>query len=181
MTLDTRGAGSTGGDSFQGGIGVRWKPLTTQNLVLSISRTFGPEVDDDWLAQIGYSWDYGTDLRVDVPSWWTTRLYAEVGRYLENDINYGIASAMFGRSYVVSADGRSVLFPHLFAGIEYTSNDPVAKTSSGIGPGVSLRRWFREDVYNAPRSYFDLTLQYRARLSGDDRMKGLFLNGLLSY
>jgi tetratricopeptide (TPR) repeat protein len=180
-TLDTHGPGSTGGKTFQGGVGVRWKPLTTQNLVLSMSRTFGPRVNDDWLAQIGYSWDYGTDLRVDVPSWWTTRFYAEVGRYLENEINYGIVSGMAGRSYVVGADGKTVLFPHLFAGLEYTSNDEVAKTSSGIGPGVSVRRWFRDDVYNAPRSYFDLTLQYRARLSGDDRMKGLYLNGLLSY
>ena len=149
--------------------------------MLSLSRTFGPNVNDDWLAQAGWSWDYGTDLRVDRRSWWTTRLYAEIGRYLENEIDYGIASAMVGRSYVVSADHRTVLFPHLFAGVEYASDAPGDNTSAGIGPGVSLRRWFREDTYNAPRSYWDITLQYRARLSGDDRMKGLFVNGLLSY
>ncbi|MDB5913429.1 MAG: Tetratricopeptide 4 [Ramlibacter sp.] len=88
---------------------------------------------------------------------------------------------MAGRSYLLGGDGRTVLFPHGFVGVEYSSNDPSAKTSAGIGPGVSVRRWFRDDVYNAPRSYWDLTLQYRARLSGDDRMKGLFVNGLLSY
>lgn len=180
-TLDNENGGNTGGDSFQGGIGVRWKPLTTQNLVVSFSRTFGPNVNDDWLVQLGYSYDHGTDLRVDRRSWWTSRFYAEIGRYLENEVNYGVASAMVGRSYVVGADGRTVLFPHVFAGVEYTSNDPVAKTSAGAGPGVSLRRWFREDTYNAPRSYWDLTLQYRARITGDERMKGLFVNGLLSY
>ena len=180
-TLDTQGPGNTGSDSFQGGVGVRWKPLTAQNLVLSFSRTFGPNVTGDWLAQIGWSWDYGTDLLVDRPSWWTSRFYAEIGRYLNQGIDYGIASAMVGRSYVVSEDGRTVAFPHLFAGVEYTSNEPVARTAAGIGPGVSVRRWFREDVYDAPRSYFDLTVQYRARLTGDDRMKGLYLNGLLSY
>jgi hypothetical protein len=180
-TLDSENGGSTGGDSFAGAIGARWKPLTAQNLVLSLSRTFGPNVDDDWLAQVGWSWDLGTDLRVDRSSWWTTRLYAEIGRYLQNDINYGIASAMFGRSFVVGGDGRTVLYPHLFAGVEYTSNEPGDKTAAGAGPGVSLRRWFREDVYNAPRSYWDLTVQYRARLTGDERMKGLFVNGLLSY
>lgn len=180
-TLDDQAGGNTGGDSFQGGVGVRWKPLTAQNLVLSFSRVFGPNVNDDWLAQIGYSLDYGTDLRVDARSWWTSRMYAEIGHYLENGNTYGIAQAMLGRSYLVGGDGRTVLFPHGFVGVEYSSNDPVAKTSAGIGPGVSLRRWFREDTYNAPRSYWDLTLQYRARLSGDDRMRGLFLNGLLSY
>ena len=180
-TLDDRGGGNTGGDSFQGGIGARWKPISSQNLVFSISRVFGPQVTDDWLAQIGYSWDRGNDLRVDTTSWWTTRFYAELGRYLEAENDYGIASLMFGKSFLVGGDGRTVLYPHGFVGVEYTSNDPVAKTSAGAGPGVSLRRWFREDVYNAPRSYWDLTVQYRARLTGDDRMRGLFVNGLLSY
>jgi tetratricopeptide (TPR) repeat protein len=180
-TLDDESGGNTGGDSFAGAIGARWKPLTSQNLVLSIARTFGPNVNDDWLAQIGWSWDQGTDLRVNQRSWWTTRLYAEAGRYFENDINYGIASAMFGRSYVVGADGRTVLYPHLFAGAEYTSDSPGDNTSVGAGPGVSLRHWFREDVYNAPRSYWDFTVQYRFHLGGDDRMKGLYVNGLLSY
>lgn len=180
-TLHAENGGSTGGDSFQGGVGVRWKPLTTQNLVASFSRTFGPNVIDDWLVQLGYSYDHGTDLRVDRRSWNTARFSAEIGRYLGNDINYGVASAQVGRSFLVGGDGRTVVFPHAFVGVEYTSNDPVAKTSAGAGPGVSVRRWFREDVYNAPRSYWDVTLQYRARLTGDDRMKGLFLNGLLSY
>lgn len=180
-TLHSENGGSTGGDSFSGALGVRWKPLTGQNLVLSFGRTFGPNVDGDWLAQVGWSWDHGTDLRVDRPSWWTTRLYAEAGRYLQNDVNYGIASAMVGRSYLVGGDGRTVLFPHLFAGAEYSSDQPGDKMAAGAGPGVSLRRWFREDTYNAPRSYWDITLQYRARLAGDERMKGFFLNGLLSY
>ncbi len=180
-TLDSQGGGNTGADSFAGGVGVRWKPLTAQNFVLSLSRTFGPNVTGDWLAQLGWSWDYGNDLRVDVDSWWTARYYAEIGRYLSQGIDYGIASAMMGRSYVVSADHRTIAFPHVFAGIEYTSNEPVAKTAAGIGPGITLRRWFREDVYDAPRSYFDLTVQYRARITGDDRMQGLFVNGLLSY
>jgi hypothetical protein len=181
MTLDNQAGGFTGGDSFSGAVGARWKPFSSQNLMLSMSRVFGPNVNGDWLAQAGYSWDHGNDLRVDARSWWTERFYAEVGRYLEEGNNYGLAYGWLGRSYLVGGDGRTVLFPHVFAGVEYSSNDPVAKTSSGIGPGVSLRRWFREDVYTAPRSYWDVTMQYRFRTSGDDRLKGLYLNGFLSY
>jgi hypothetical protein len=181
MTLDDQGGGFTGGDSFQGGVGVRWKPLTAQNLVLSFSRVFGPNVKDDWLAQAGYSFDVGNDLRVDKQSWWTTRFYAEVGRYLGNQVTYGVSSLMAGRSYLVSADGRTVLFPHGFVGVEYDSTPANDKTAAGIGPGVSMRRWFREDVYSAPRSYWDVTLQYRVGLAGDDRMRGFYVNGLLSY
>jgi adsorption protein A len=181
MTLDNQSGGFTGGDSFSGAVGARWKPFSSQNLMLSLSRVFGPNVNGDWLAQVGYSWDYGNDLRVDTASWWTHRFYAEVGRYLEAGNNYGLAYAWLGRSYLVGGDGRTVLYPHLFAGVEYNSNDPVTKTSSGIGPGISLRRWFREDVYAAPRSYWDVTMQYRFRTSGDDRLQGFYLNGFLNY
>lgn len=181
-TLDNDAPGAlTGGDSFVGGVGVRWKPLTSQNLVLSFSRVFGPNVDDDWLAQVGWSLDTGGDLRVDVPSWWTTRTYAEVGHYLENSSTYGVGQFMFGRSYLVGSSGRTVAFPHGVLAAEYSSNDPSEEFSAGVGAGVSLRHWFREDVYHAPRSYVDLTLQYRARLAGDDRLKGPYVNMFLSY
>ena len=73
------------------------------------------------------------------------------------------------------------MYPHLFAGVEYNSADLAEKTSSGAGPGISLRHWFREDVYTAPRSYWDITAQYRFRISGDDRMKGWYLNAFLNY
>jgi hypothetical protein len=37
-----------------------------------------------------------------------------------------------------------------------------------------MRFWFREDRDHAPRSYLDLSLQYRARLAGDERGKACF-------
>lgn len=181
VTLDNENGGFTGGDSFSGALGARWKPFSSQNLMLSLSRVFGPNVEDDWLAQVGYSWDYGNDLRVDVPSWWTHRFYGEIGRYLEEGNNYGLGYLWLGRQYHVGSSGRTTLYPHVFAGIEYNSDDPVEKTSSGAGPGISLRHWFREDKYTAPRSYWDVTMQYRFKISGDDRMKGFYLNGFINY
>lgn len=181
VTLDNENGGFTGGDSFSGALGARWKPFSSQNLMLSLSRVFGPNVEDDWLAQVGYSWDHGNDLRVDVPSWWTHRFYGEIGRYLEEGNDYGLGYLWLGRQYHVGSSGRTTLYPHVFAGIEYNSDDPVEKTSSGAGPGISLRHWFREDKYTAPRSYWDITMQYRFKISGDDRMKGFYLNGFINY
>ena len=40
----------------------------------------------------------GNDLLVDRRNWYTMRFYVEVGRYLENDINYDNGSLMVGRS-----------------------------------------------------------------------------------
>jgi adsorption protein A len=179
-TLHSEAGGLEGGDSFQGALGVRWKPLSGQNAVLSLSRVFGPNVTSEWLGQAAWSYDAGGDLRVDVPSWWTTRIAAEVGRYFSTERNYGLASLMFGRSYLVGGSGRTVVYPHGVIAYEYSSADNP-KSGAGIGPGVSVRHWFREDAYHAPQSYFDLTLQYRARISGDDRLQGLYFNTLLSY
>ncbi|QJW84237.1 hypothetical protein HK414_11505 [Ramlibacter terrae] len=159
---------------------MRWKPLTAHNVVLSLSRVFGPNVNDDWLAQLGYSLDIGSDLRV-VPSWWTTRISAEVGRYLDAGNDYAVAQLLFGRSYLVGNSGRTVVYPHAAPGGGVQLRRPHRQDVGRRRPGVSLRHWFREDTYNAPRSYWDVTLQYRARITGDDRLKGLYLNTFLSY
>jgi adsorption protein A len=180
-TLDSQSGSATGSDSLQTALGLRWKPLSQQNAVLSLSRVFTHGGSDDWLAQAAYSVDYGTDLRVDVPSWWTTRLSTEVGRYLENPQTYGLANVQVGRSYRLGPpQARTVLFPHLVAGAEYNSTF-TDKLSVGAGPGVNLRYWFREDRYAAPRSYVDFSVQYRAHVSGDKRASGLVLTTLLSY
>lgn len=46
-----------------------------------------------------------------------------------------------------------------------------------------MRYWFREDHYNTPRSYLDLTVQYRFAIGGGDtqRAKGLFATAILYY
>lgn len=185
QTLYSKG-GAKGGDTLQAAVGARFKPFTEQNLVGSFSRVFSPKGGrNDWLAQLGYSLDTGTDLRVDVPSWWTTRISAELGRYLKAEQNYALAEFQAGRSYRVGdsdtgADGRWVIFPHLSLAADYDGT-AAEKTAVGIGPGVTARYWFREDVYNAPRSYIDWSLQYRARIGGAERGKGLFVNTTLSY
>lgn len=180
-SLYSQSGGTTGVGSLQAGIGIRYKPLADHNAVLSLSRVFARNGNDDWLAQAAYSNDWGSDLRVDVPSWWTTRLAAEVGRYIEHPQTYALASAMTGRSYRINdPDGRTVVYPHAVVSAEYNSTY-ATRSSVGVGPGVSLRHWFREDKYDAPRSYVDFTLQYRALVSGDNRAKGLFLSSLISY
>jgi adsorption protein A len=179
-TLYSQAGGATGFDSLQTALGIRWKPLSEHNAVVSLSRVFSKGAPDDWLAQAAYSLDLGTDLRVDVNNWWTTRVAAEVGRYIENPQTYGLASVQVGKSYRLAGEGKTVVFPHAVAAAEYNSL-LVDKLSVGAGPGVSLRYWFREDKYAAPRSYVDFSLQYRFRVSGDERAKGLFLTSLISY
>lgn len=184
-TLYNKG-GATGSDTLQAAVGIRYKPLAETNAVVSFSRVFAASGGrDDWLGQVAWSGGEGGDLRVDVPAWWTTRLSAEAGRYLQAGQTYALAQAQAGRSFRAGddgngADGRWVLYPHVALAADYDSQ-ATERSAVGFGPGVSARYWFREDRYNAPRSYVDFTLQYRVRIAGAERARGVFLNTTLSY
>ncbi len=182
----------TGADALQGALGVRVKPFSSVNIMAALERTFplgSSNVDGDWLVRLGYGSSIGTDLRVDVPSWWTSQLYAEVGHYINDSRDYFNSEWQVGRSYAIGGTGsRWVTFPHVVAAIDYDSKMKSeagggfsSGDAGGIGIGNNVRYWFREDAYNAPRSYVDLSLQYRARVFGEDRAKGVFARLTYSY
>lgn len=184
-TLSSKAGFVTGADSVQATLGARVKPLVDVNLVLAIERRFaiGSKTTTDWLPRVAYSADTGTDLRVDVPSWMTATLYAEAGRFIKQHQTYATFEGQVGRSYRLDAfSPKLVIFPHAVLGVDYNSNVANgSKNAVGAGVGVTLRHWLNEDRYNAPRSYADLSLQYRARISGDDRAKGVFLRATFNY
>jgi len=182
----------TGADALQGALGVRVKPFSSVNVMAALERTFplgSSNVDGDWLVRLGYGSSIGTDLRVDVPSWWTSQLYAEIGHYINDSRDYFNSEWQVGRSYAIGGTGsRWVTFPHVVAAIDYDSKmkseaggDFSSGNAGGIGIGNNVRYWFREDAYNAPRSYVDFSLQYRARVFGEDRAKGVFARLTYSY
>ncbi|MDB5932490.1 MAG: hypothetical protein JWR60_4197, partial [Polaromonas sp.] len=184
-TLYSKADLPTGAPTVQGAVGARVKPLANANLVLALERRFGigSRAQTDWLARIGYSWDTGLDLRLDTPAWWTGQVYAEAGRFIKLKQNYATFEGQAGRSFRLDAvSPKLVVFPHLVLGADRnTGYAPGSEKAVGAGVGASLRYWFNEDTYNAPRSYWDTSLQYRGRISGDERAKGVFLRFTLSY
>jgi len=186
QTVYSRHDVPTGGETTQGALGVRAKPLSDHNLILAVERRvrIGSLSSNDWLLRMGYSGGMGTDLRVDVPSWNTVNVYTEVGRFIHRKQNYATFEAQAGRSFRMGGgDSRLVLFPHAVLGADYNSERTASgkQSSVGAGVGVNMRFWFREDRDHAPRSYLDLSLQYRARLAGDERGKGVFLRAALVF
>lgn len=160
----------------------------------------------DWFTmegyvQAGYSWQ-------DMPAkfWLHNNNTGEdtekkSGR-LKRDQAFGAAEFRIGRSYRVDTiSDRMVVFPYAVIGSDWLWNknrasanfdgesysiDQLGNGSSwslGAGPGFNVRYWFREDHYNAPRSYLDWTTQYRFNIGGGaaDRARGLFINLTLSY
>ena len=182
-TLYSKAGNTTGTPSLEGALGVRAKPFASQNLVFAFERIvpLGSAVQPDWLGRIAYSNGFGTDLRVDTPSWWTGQLYAEAGHYITHPDNYATFSGELGRSYRLNAiDPHLVAFPYAVLGGDYNTQINN-RASMGAGVGVNLRYWFREDAYHAPRSFVDFSLQYRLKIVGDDRAKGVFFNASFSY
>ena len=176
-TLHSGSPGETGEPTLQGAIGVRAKPFASQNLVLAAQKLvrLGTFALDDWLFRAAYSLDEGTDLRPwqnDWP-WWSLYTegdsFARSGRYLHQlEIRAGHAWRL------PTAGGRNVLAPHLVLAGDYDSRlEPGV--AGGVGAGVSIRHWFREDAHRAPASWIELTLQGRAQLTSASRGGGVFL------
>ncbi|WP_332610524.1 NfrA family protein [Achromobacter sp. ESBL13] len=160
----------------------------------------------DWFTmegylQGGYSWQ-------DMPAKYWLRDNAtgkdsdKVSGRMKRDQAFGAGELRVGRSYRMDAlSDRLVFFPYAVVGADWLWNknrasfnlqgesfsvDQQGNGSSwslGAGPGFNVRYWFREDHYNAPRSYLDLTTQYRFNIGGGaaDRARGLFINLTLSY
>ncbi|MCB8822799.1 bacteriophage N4 adsorption protein A [Microvirga rosea] len=182
-TLTDETHGPTGASTAQGYVGARWKPFSTINLVLEASRLFpiGKIARTDSLLRVAYSDGYGTDLRVDVPDWWTWQVYGDLGYYVEEKQTVGTFEARAGHSFRLDGiSNRLVLTPFLAIGGGYDSSLATPE-ALGAGAGLNLRYWFRETRYAAPQSSIDVNVQYRARLGGDDRAQGVFAGITLSY
>ncbi|MGX1307585.1 Flp pilus assembly protein TadD [Amorphus suaedae] len=182
ITLHDESGGPTGFSTQQGMVGARWKPLKDWNLVFEVAKLvkLGSDARNDTVLRTAFSEGMGTDLRVDVPSWWMWQVYGEVDYYLENPQTIALADARVGRSFRLDGiSDRLVATP--FVGISESYDSSLATAEAlGAGPGIALRYWFREDTYNAPRSYVDASIRYHAKLTGDDRAEGLF-GGITFY
>ncbi|MFG1269989.1 tetratricopeptide repeat protein [Xanthobacter sp. DSM 14520] len=182
-TLYSDAGGPTGFDTIQGGAGARWKPFKSENLVLEVSYLFpvGQYARDDVLLRAAYSKSEGTDLRVDVDNWRAWQIYADYNYFLMTPQTVATFEARYGHAWRLDAlSDHLVLWPYLAIGGGYDTGY-ATPFALGAGPGATLRYWFNEDEYTAPRSYLDLTLQYRFKLAGDDRAEGIFAGAFLSY
>jgi Bacteriophage N adsorption protein A C-term len=179
---DATGA-PTGAPTLQGAAGMRVKPFSAFNLVLEGARVFpiGTNARQDWLARVAFSDGDGTDLRYDATNWTMWQIYAEYDRYFQTVENVVAYEARLGRSFRIDAiSDRLVATPFLAFGGSY---DSLFATPSavGAGPGLSIRWWFREDKYTAPMSFIDLNVQYRFKLAGDNRARGVFVGLTLAF
>ncbi|SNT82191.1 NfrA family protein [Stenotrophomonas sp. CC120222-04] len=169
------------------------------------------DVNQWWMvsgyAQGGYTWDdNGATFTLDAldANGTPVRRLGEANGRLHREQWFAAGELRAGRSFRFGAGQTHwVVTPYVVVGADWLDqrsrvrdiryrpfpaqsfalNDTQSSWSLGAGPGVGVRYWFREDHYNAPRSYLDLTVQYRIAIGGGDtqRAKGLFATAILYY
>jgi tetratricopeptide (TPR) repeat protein len=175
--------GSTGNDTLQGALGVRWKPFSQQNVILAAERfvPLGRDSRSDWLLRAAWSDGEGGDLRAGQRDWRYWQVYAEGDYFIERPQKLASFEARYGRSYRAGPiDSRFTVTPFAALAGNYDT-DYAQRSTLGVGPGVALRYWFREDATHAPRSFVDFNVQYRLRIAGADRSNGIFAGLYFSY
>ena len=176
-------------DSFQGGVGLRYKPLQTQNLYLWGERLFkiGDKALDDWLLRLLYSWNYGYDLQPG-KSWWNyTFLYGDLAYFTKAPGTW----ASYGeirQGVTFNFNDNVLLTPHLV--VDARSQDPHPINSSYLeaGAGVSLKFLFLETRYEVHRASFEILAYFKHgnflnrtfKISGD-KYDGFFLTGIFHF
>ncbi|MFM0132525.1 bacteriophage N4 adsorption protein A [Paraburkholderia sediminicola] len=182
-SFGVKNGGASGIDTLQATVGARAKPFSQIDAIVAFERIIpiGSQVNPDWLARLAYSGGYGIERRVDVPSWWTAQVYAETGAYLNAGSVYATTNLELGRTFRMDRySPKWTVFPYAVIGADYDSSVNHS-IPLGAGVGISTRYWFRDSKYDAPRSYVDLSVQYRLKITGDERARGVFFGAIYSY
>ena len=155
-------------DSYQAGIGLRLKPLSGHNLVLSAERLLkvGTFARNDWMLRAGYSRDHGTDYQEDQTRWWSYSLYLDAALIDPADPDIFLTSQVTGGYSMTVAQGL-VLQPRVSALTSWQKDSFHEASLIEAGPGLNIRYYFNDTKYEAFRSYIDLTVEYRLKLSGN--------------
>lgn len=149
-------------ESAQGGIGLRLQPFESFQFVLTAERliAIGELARDAWQFTAAHGWGVGGDWRPADDNWWVANTYLE-GAWIPEEPSFmsvnGEATA--GRAFRIAP--HLAVIPHGVVSARYSEDEFVQNFLGELGLGVSLRYWFDDSRYHAPRGTAELQLQYR--------------------
>jgi tetratricopeptide (TPR) repeat protein len=144
------------GNSFQGGVGIHYKPLRDYNLVVSGERLikFGANAINNWEGRISFSTSSGYEIDPVAPQSWYSLLYLDFAGTPQSP--HQILTYVDGRGgWNFQITDRTVISPFVY-GIFRGNYGIGGNTSAETGIGASLRGFFYEDKYHAPRDAIEL-------------------------
>lgn len=160
-------------ETFQGGVGVRYRPLRSHNLLFAVERliAMGDDARDNWMVRSSYSWDKGFDLRPDDKRWTYATLYLDAALIDPSDPDVLLtAEGRYGMSWIVGGSGLGATWtatPHMVAAVFRQRDDFHTTTLLEAGPGLGVKLYFADAPDSAHAGALDLLLQYRFKVAGD--------------
>ena len=149
-------------NQYQGSVGIRYKPLAGTNAWISMERLFhttnfsGP----GWLLRGLHSWDRGARMKVDRKAW--TYLYTlSDSAYVIGGKSYLAQYEELRQGLTLRTANNLLLTPHLVEAARWQSLSGILGSYVEVGGGVSFRYLFNESRYEAPRSSFELLIQFK--------------------
>lgn len=160
------------GDTFKVVLGLRVTPVAGWSLALDRVFKIGRETDNDVRLRLGYFWAHGGEWEPCRDNWNYAMLYTDAVYSLEHSEFTFFGEARAGRSFKLDrlAD-KLVVTP--FVGATLTGGGkavPKSERWAGeAGPGLSVKKWVREDKYKAPQASWECIVQYRFGLTRNRR------------
>jgi hypothetical protein len=150
-------------DSYQGGVGVVYKPLALHNFNTSIERLFeiGENSENNWLWRNMGAWERGEKPQRDKDFWMYSKAYTELSFFLDDPERWiYYLDGRLGLSLPMAA-GTVLTFPQGLGVARYQSDDEEGLgTYAMLGLGANLRVYEREKAYVTQRWYVDAFSHY---------------------
>lgn len=138
------------------GVGLHWKPLTTQNIVLSVEQQTPVSgsrfTRNDTMLRAAGSWSFSPNLNDDWHAggrgWWSQNFYVDVARYLRAKQTVFTTDYQLGWHHKLM-EGQSI---EPYARVQFTGidrNHGSFQRDGRIGLGVQWNVWFGETRYDA--------------------------------
>lgn len=153
--------------STQAGIGVRAKPLQSENIWISAEKLLkiGDDAVDDWLFRLLYSRGSGSTPLYGTSQQNYSLLYGEADYYVRSDTTAAHLEARTGGAFSVWSN--ALLIPHLVVDGSWQTPFTAGSTYLEGGAGLLLRYFFNGTRYENYRNTLDLSATYKHGLFFD--------------
>lgn len=166
-------------ESYQGGVGVRYKPLRLYNFFIGAERLMkiGDQAQNNWLLRGAFSWGQGLENKRGIDRWNYSSFYVDAGYFVENSLWAYSVEARQG----VSFNFRNILTltPHLVINGRWEDPDLYSASYTEAGAGLIFSHTLNAQREKGKQATLEFLAQYKFPFDGSS--SGLVVSGTLRY
>jgi hypothetical protein len=167
-------------DSWEAGLGVRYKPFASQNFFVGVEKLFaiGDSADNNTLLRAQYGWTDGSDIEIGEKFYNYSFAYADFGYFAQHTTNT-VFYAEGRQGITFNIGDRVTISPHAILDGRVQSQNRGDFSYVEGGAGVAVRVPFNDTEYESYRSSFEALVQYRADIYNAEN--GVVVTGILRF